>query len=153
MPRLRIIISMIDDDNRTLINHDWSPLGYEDFNNTALDARDPFTERNLLERIRTAIDRTLLRFARGERRRNTPREVATPVIDFSENYEIDEPRDVPMSVLDTIRDALSTPVQPLTQDERMALIGQVIPKEDERLLRPEPKPIKRPSRYERKPVI
>ena len=161
MPRLSIRISMTDDSNRTLISQAWAPLSYEDFNNPdLLDHSDGSlvnqTERDLLERIRTAIDRSLLRFSRGERRRFETRAVRPDSIDidFSENYDIDEPRDIPLGVLSSIQETASSPrrnpMHILTEVERMAIIKGVIPKEDEPLLKPEPK---RLNRYQRKPVI
>jgi hypothetical protein len=150
MPRLVISVSMVDDQNRPMVNQRWSPLSYEDFNNPALFDNSPDglneTERNLLERIRTAIDRSLLRFARGERRRFEPR-VVREEVQFDEFLgrieidQVDEPSDSPRMVL------MSPPLSP---GERAELIRSVIPKEDEPLRRPEPK---RLSRYERKPVI
>lgn len=163
MPRLSIQIAMVGDDNHTRIRQSWSPLSYEDFNNPALlNCADGTpaneTERNLLERIRTAIDRSLLRFSRGERRRFEIQAARPPSIeidDFSENYEIDEPRDIPQVTINSLRETIAhlrnaDSMQLLTEAERMAIIGEVIPKEDEPLLKPKPR---RLSRYERKPVI
>jgi hypothetical protein len=162
MPRLSIRIAMTDDENRTLVSHAWAPLSYEDFNNPALlDHSDGSlvnqTERDLLERIRTAIDRSLLRFSRGERRRFETRAARPDLTDisFSENYDIDEPRDVPLGIISAIQASRANIADPqymhiLTEAERMAVIGKVIPKEDEPLLKPEPK---RLNRYQRKPVI
>ena len=156
MPRLAISLIVVDDNNRPIHNQSWSPLGYEDFNNPDLFEQDPDGaivndfERNLLERLRVAIDRSLMRFAHGERRRNTParhartQSIENAEIDFQGPFE-DDVRAAPEFI------GLAT--EQLSENLRAELLRQVIPKEDEPLLRPESKPVERKSRYERKPVI
>lgn len=165
MPRLLVTITVVDDENRSIHDQHWSPLGYEDFNNPALLEEDPDGrmvndfELNLLERLRVAIDRSLLRFAHGERRRNTPaRHVRAQSIENAEidfHGPFDEAVGPNLNLFEGLTPEQQEQLGQLHADQslRAELLRQVIPKEDEPLLRPEPKPVERKSRYERKPVI
>jgi len=151
MPRLHITLTVMDDDNRPLHRENCTSIGYEDFNNPALTQEDESgllvneTELNLLERVRTAIDRTMLRFARGERRRHEPRRIAAEVDmnDFVGPYDDVMPAEVaeapnPNHSPEHINELLT----------RMSIVDGLVDGPSR-----QPKPVKRPSRYERKPVI
>ena len=179
MPRLAISLEVVDDENHTIHTQRWSPLGYADFNNPALLQEDPngaavnAFELHLLERLRVAIDRSLMRFAHGERRRNTPPTPPRPqydVNDFAGPYDYEEaiaPHDrtptpdllngltqqqqIQLSRMRIDPDALVLLREQVP--DSFSLIREQCPKEDEPLRKPEPKPVARKSRYQRDPVI
>jgi len=176
MPRLAISIDVVDDQNHTIHTQHWSPLSYEDFNNPALLHEDPdgsavnSFELHLLERLRVAIDRSVLRFAHGERRRIAP-PIPRPqydVNDFAGPYDYEEAtpavrlnpdflagltpqQQIQLGQVRIDQDAVAR-LREQIPDPLSLILGQG-PKEDEPLRKPEPKPVVRKSRYERPPVI
>lgn len=174
MPRITITVSLVDDDGGTISREGWSPLGYEDLGNQDLNSVRPSgsfsnsAERNLLERLRTSIDRSLLTFARQERRRWRPRSQGdnpTEVIDQHNNPDdhIFQTQYMGRFLPDPIPESLADlalrliPVE-VTEAQRMALIteqpmveAQMFHQEPRKSKRP--RPIKRLSRYKREPVI
>jgi hypothetical protein len=173
MPRLAIRLEVVDDENHTIHVQHWSPLGYEDFNNPVLLQADPDGaavsrfELNLLERLRVAIDRSLMRFAHGERRRNAPpaTSIQTTHVDFAGPYDDIEAIPNPnlfagltpqqqeqFNQLRVDPVALAR-IRESVEVDRLALIQEQGLKEDEPLRKPEPTPVARKNRYERNPVI
>jgi hypothetical protein len=170
MPRVTITVSLVDDENHLLSLENWSPLSYEDLGNPNLAVIEGTlvngAERNLLERLRTSIDRTLLSFARRERRRFRAQEAPLnpdiqPIFEdndaiFQQEYmgEFLQPEPETLGV---ISQRLASSVRELTESQRMAIIADQPMVEDQRV--PEPKktkrvrPIRRVSRYKRDPVI
>ena len=143
-----ITVSLVDDLDRSLTRESWSPLGYEDLGNPNLFVEHPQgllnndAERNLLDRLRTSIDRSLMTFARRERRRFRDQEAAPtpdiqPVFDANDeiyrreylgNFSEPEPIDDPEfeHIGDIARDVnrlrRPRPTSSLTDEQRAALI-------------------------------
>lgn len=155
MPRIGVTLTIVDDENRPLARESWSPLAYEDLGNPNLAVVESTlvnaAERELLERLHTSIDRSLLVFSRRERRRFRP-QAAQPEPDNPDIFEDDMvfPIEYMGEFLPDLRDL------ELTEPQRMAIIRDQLMVEDQRV--PEPQkisacPIKRVSRYKRDPVI
>lgn len=153
MPRVTITISLMSDESYPMTSRSWSPLGYEDLGNPNLgvieNTRINEAERDLLERLRTSIDRTLLSFARRERRRWAhPNVESRPNMVEAVIYD-------PVGELSPIIE--QTPAQSMSAILEMGGFLDQPVVEDQRV--PEPKktkrarPIKRVSRYKRDPVI
>jgi hypothetical protein len=176
MPRLYVRLDLVDDQNNSIFGQGWSPLGYEDFNNPDLfvagDSRGLLvsdSERDLLERLRTSIDRTLLRFARGERRRHEVRRNPIQVDEVVADFTGEDPVVVNSgSDHDLLRPRTIAELLALTPEERhqaiqtssaedLLRVGMFIgPNKDQfglQVTQKEENPVVRVSRYERKPVI
>lgn len=174
VPRIAVIVSLVDDENRPMARESWSPLGYEDLGNPNLSVVEGTlvneAERSLLERLRTSIDRTLLSFARRERRRLSRMDPTQndPIIDqtneqsFPVEYmgevlppdpEIRHIEDnvlgrIPSMTLDEAHNALGMSLiadQPMVEEQREQ---RILERKEKRV-----RPVKRVSRYKRKPVI
>jgi hypothetical protein len=152
MPRISITISLVDDENRQFARESWSLLSYEDLGNPNLAIVEGTlingAERNLLERLRTSIDRSLLTFARRERRRFRS-SADQPNPDNPDIFE-DNP-----AFYQTEPELLGNSVRELTESQRMALIANQQIVENQMTMGPKKsvRPIRRVSRYKRDPVI
>lgn len=170
MPRISITVSLVDDENRPLTSENWSPLGYEDLGNPNLAVVEGTlvngAERNLLERLRTSIDRTLLSFARRERRRwapinaeSRPRVVEAVIDDYTGDYlqPVEDPEFEHIGDISRSSRTVPNPLIELTESQRMAIIADQPMVEDQRVSEPKKtkrvRPIRRVSRYKRDPVI
>lgn len=165
MPRVAITITLIDDENLPLAQEAWSPLGYADFGDPDLPASHPQgylinnSERILLDRLRTSIDRSLLTFARRERRRFRAREAApNPNVQptFEENYETfqGEFLQPETETLGVIFERFGNSVRELTETQIHELFAtQPAVEEKKEPKKTRTRQVKRVSRYKRDPVI
>jgi hypothetical protein len=168
MPRIALTVTLVDDENRPLAGESWSPLGYGDLGNPYLAAVEATlvngAERNLLERLRTSIDRSLLIFARRERRRwnsvpvNRVEDTTDAIFDDIGSIEQGQiPQDLTFE-----RECMGQFMQPdptpfeLTESQRRELIAAQPMVEDQRgriTIQKKPRPVRRLSRYKREPII
>lgn len=146
MPRVAITLTIVGDEGETILREGWSPLSYEDLGNPNLNDLG-HVRRNLLDRLRTSIDRTLLSFARRERRiwdtrtnnyATTIGRVDGIIDDYTSEYT-----------------ELPNPIIELTEAQRLALVAEqpVVEVQREAPKKKRGRPIKRVSRYKRDPVI
>lgn len=149
MPRIAITITLLADDGISILRESWSPLGYEDLGDPNLviapatpnGPRFSTSEQNLMVRLRTSIDRTLLTFSRRERRRWGQVQAADDTYDDPEFEHIGD--------IARTRPIASIPGPPPPHQVRADTPMVAPPREPKKKTRQ----AKRKSRYKRDPVI